>query len=238
MRNVAADHSIVNVDAVFYTLIPSRFPTIKLYARIANDREDEIAELESMTNPRLREKDLLTKGLGVVDAASPLLQNWNHAPFAYHNPEGSRFFGPESPVLELSADLQTALAVSVRKRETFLARTDQPAIGCEMRVLSRGVNGRFLDLTTVGTELEAAERIRLGQLALAQNADGLLYRPPERPAGKCIVVTRGDVLARAVQGDHYKFSWAGGRIGNLYSFGSGTEYDPQAICSPGDVLAA
>ncbi|MGI4880730.1 MAG: RES family NAD+ phosphorylase [Janthinobacterium lividum] len=235
---MAADQPTVDVDAVFYTLIPSRFPTIKLYSRIAHDREDEIAELESMTNPRLREKDRLTNGLGIVDASSPLLQNWNHAPFAYHNPEGSRFFGPESAVLELAADLQTALAVSVRKRETFLARTDQPAIGCEMRVLSRRVNGHFLDLTALGSEVEVDERIRLGQTAMARSMDGLLFRPPERPTGKCIVVTRGDVLARAVQGDHYKFSWAGGRIGNLYSFSSGTEYDPQAICSPGDVLAA
>lgn len=238
MRNVAADHPTVDVDAVFYTLIPSRFPTIKLYSRIANDREDEIAELESMTNPRLREKERLTGGLGVVNENSPLLQNWNHAPFAYHNPEGSRFFKSETAVLELSADLQTALAISVRKRETFLGRTREATIGCEMRVLTRSVKGRFIDVTGLGSEIPLQARLDLGVSAMTSGEHGLIYRPPERPMAKCIVVIRGDVLGRAVQGDHFKFLWEGNRIARLYSFGSGVEYSPQDLGSSDDMLAA
>ena len=88
----AEDHQIVDVNQTFFTLIPSRFPTIDVFARVANDRSGELAELESLTNPRLRERDRLLSGAQVVDGNGPLLQNWNHAPFTYHNPEGSRFF--------------------------------------------------------------------------------------------------------------------------------------------------
>jgi len=124
------EFSVVDVHQTFFTLIPSRFPTIDVFARVANDRSRELAELESLTNPRLRERDRLLHGAQVVDGNGPLLQNWNHAPFTYHNPEGSRFYDPGQPVLELASDMQTALAISIRKRETFLSRTGEAATDC------------------------------------------------------------------------------------------------------------
>jgi hypothetical protein len=231
--------TIIDVRQTFFTLIPSRFPTVDVFARVANDRSKELAEIESLTNPRLKERERILKGgAAIVDDNGPLLQNWNHAPFTYQNPEGSRFFGAEHPVLELSNDIQTALAVSVRKRETFLSRTREAPIGLEMRELSRLVKGRFVDGRDWDPSLDVKARLQRGQEVMAAGFDGLLYRPPERAAGFCVCVLRGNVLERAVQSDHFKFVWDGKRVSSIYSFGSGKEYTPDELRSSEFVVAA
>ena len=106
-----------------YRLIPSRFPSVEVYrGLVANDRFDALYEAEARTNPRLLSKEQLLVSFG--GEGSPRLQNWNHAPFRYINPEGSRFFPSTLPALELASDPQTALARAVRRREIFLGRTE------------------------------------------------------------------------------------------------------------------
>ena len=68
--------------------------------------------------------------------------------------------------------------------------------------------------------------------------DGLLFRPPERPAGICVSVLKGGVLDRALQRDHFKFVWDGARVSVVYSFGSGKAFCPDALRSTEAVLAA
>lgn len=240
MRNVVADDfTLVNVDETLFTLIPSRFPTIDVFARVMNDRSEELAAIESITNPRLRERDRLLKGAQVVDGNGPLLQNWNHAPFTYANPDGSRFLGPEHPVLELAGDMQTALAISVRKREGFLSCTSEAAIGLEMRELSRRVKGRFADGRDWPSNLDRDERLRRGYAVKEAGLDGLLYRPPERPTGFCACILRGEALAeRAIQRDHFKFLWDGSRVTTVYSFGSDAVYRPDDLRGAEQILAA
>ena len=47
MRNgVADDFTAVDVDETLFTLIPSRFPTIDVFARVMNDRSEELAAIE------------------------------------------------------------------------------------------------------------------------------------------------------------------------------------------------
>ena len=239
MPSAEDDLKVVGVDAVFYTLIPSRFPPVALFERIANEAEQEaIAHIESLTNPRIRERRRALQ-TDDVDVDSPRFQNWNHAPFAYRNPEGSRFFGPEAAVLELSDDLQTALAVSVRKRETFLFRTLEARKNLDMRVLSRRVGGRFADLRRFEPQLSLEDRLALGRRVLALESDGLLYTPPERPSATCVAILNPSGLGPAVQGDHFRFVWDGERIRSLYSFsGPGLVIDPQGLASTDQVLAA
>jgi hypothetical protein len=241
MLREAGDIEVVDVDAVFYTLIPSRFPPVKLFERIANDDEGAaIARIETLTNPRLRERRRVLQ-TDQVDVTSPKYQNWNHAPFTYRNPEGSRYFGPEPAVLELSDDLQTALAISVRKRETFLSRTSEARTNLDMRVLTRQVTGRFGDLRHLCTDLDHEKRIIAGRrvLELEPPVDGLLYRTSERPSATCIAILDPKSLGRAVQGDHFRFVWDGERIRSVYSFsGPGRIIDPQGLASNESVLAA
>lgn len=207
------------IDKKFVSLIPSRFPPISLYERLTEHHQTEFAELESRTNPRLREKQKLLNATTPYGVEPPLLQNWNHAPFTYINPEGSRFFDINTATLEVFDELQTALAVSVRKRETFLGRTQEKAIDLDMRVLTRQVKGRFLDCRHLSRNLESTKR-QLGRLILKKycEIDGILFSPVERPNSIAVAVLNGHTLGNAVQGEHFRFVWDGQKIDTLYAF--------------------
>lgn len=238
MRNVAADY-IVSWKGDAFRLIPSRFPPVDIYEEVvANDRVAALVEIENLTNPRLQSVQRLTSaGLGLAPD-SPRLQNWNHAPFAYPNPEGSRFFSAKRPALELATTRQTALAVSVARREVFLSRTSEPAIGLDMRMLKTPVDGRFLDLRDLDPATDREARWALGD-GLAEGVDGILYRPPERPSATCVAVRSAGALQRSVQTVHYRYLWNGSKVTKLYAFDDvGTELYPWALGGAEEVLAA
>lgn len=238
MPNAGANSPLVNVEGSYLLLIPSRFPPISLFQRIAEGNDDAVAAIESITNPRLAEKRRLMATKPFLDEKTPSLQNWNHAPFAYPNPEGSHFFGPTVPCLELSADIQTALAVSVSKRRTFLQRTGQGRLNLDLRVLSRTVKGRFVDGREWPVGQSTGERWKLGEAVMERGADGLLFRSNERPAGDRIAILNGGVLGTAIQGDHYRYVWDGERFSSLYSFNDGKEIDPDRLANDNAILAA
>jgi len=220
-----------------YRLIPSRFPPVSVYeGLVANDRIEALTNVEALTNPRLRSEARLT---AAADPASPhRIQNWNLAPFAYGNPEGSTFFGEERPCLELASDPQTALAIAVARRERFLGRTDEAPTGLDMRLLKTAIEGRFWDLRSLGAELDRDTRLEYGA-KLPEDADGILFHPPQRPYGTCAVVLNGDRLGRTLQTTHYRFVWNGRRIALLYAFDDvGREIEPELLAGERDVLAA
>ena len=248
MLNVVDELPVIEFSSKWFLLIPSRFPPVPLYKRIAGGRDDEVSALADMYNPRVKELQLLTGNATiVVDAASPRLQNWNLAPFAYPNPEGSWFFDQFTGCLEMSGDKQTALAVSVAKRELFLDRTKEPPIGLDMRMLSREVGGRFLDARSLPGDLPQEARRGLGRSILklreSVNFDGILFRSWERPIGERIAVLTGDVLEKAVQGEHFRYTWDGSRIASLYGFNSTktveeNQIDPSDLRGEKVILAA
>jgi hypothetical protein len=49
-------------------------------------------------------------------------------------------------------------------------------------------------------------------------ASGALFKCPVRPAGTCVATFNGDVLARSVQAEHFRFVWNGRCVKSVYSF--------------------
>lgn len=247
MLNEVDDLPIVAVDNSYYNLLPSRFPPVALYARIAKGRDEEFSHIEGLTNPRLKEKNLLTHGSTAVDESSPRYQNWNHAPFTYPNPEGSWFFDHNVGCLELSGDIQTALAVSVAKREQFLSRTNEGPIDLDMRMLMRRVEGRFLDARNLPIDVPKSVHRATGKAILERRANtnfsGVIFMSPERPSGEQVAVLTGEVLDRAVQSKHFRYTWDGTRVCCLYSFDNRrsdeeNQIDPEMLRGEHDILAA
>lgn len=218
MLKEAADLPIIDLNLTGYNLIPSRFPPVPLYERLASERSDKFDEIETLTNPRIREKQRLIQKNMAKDESCPSLQNWNHAPFAYSNPEGSRFFNPNINCLEASTDPQTALATSVRKRERFLQRTSEAPINLDMRMFSRKITGKFADARRLPMSLGRVERWDLGYQIAKLAIDGVIFKSHLRPAGDCISVLKGQLLGKTVQGNHYRFVWDGEKIRALYSY--------------------
>jgi len=237
MLNAADEAERISWNQTGYRLIPSRFPPVSIYeGLVANDLIDGLVEIENLTNPRLKAIQRLTEA---ANGPGPnRLQNWNHAPFAYANPEGSLFFGADRPCLELALDRQTALAVSVMRRQRFLARTEEPAVGLDMRMLSTPVTGVFLDLRPLGAQLGTVDRRSLGE-TVPGDVDGVLYSAPERPTGHCVAVLNGSTLGRTIQANHYRFLWNGRRMVSLYAFDDdGRELLPETLTGEADILAA
>ena len=237
MPSGEAEFAKVDLEIDLFRLIPSRFPPVEVYDGIvANDRVEELVKVETRTNPRLRSESRLLQAAG--DPRPPQLQNWNLAPFKYLNPEGSRFFGPARPALEMAEDRQTALAVSVERRQRFLARTGEPPIGLDMRMLKTPVRGQFLDLRHVPADASHDDRRRIGD-RIADGVDGILYRPPERPSAMCVAVLRGETLGHSIQTVHYRFVWNGSCVDTLYAFdGEGRKIPADTLGSVLDALAA
>lgn len=229
MRNEAVNLPIVEIDERFHNLIPSRFPPVPVYERIAGGRDELFAQVEEITNPRVRERDRLTQGLAPIDQQQPRFKNWNHAPFVYPNPEGSRFFKADRNVLELAGDLQTALAISVAKRETFLRRTAEPPALIEMRQIVRPVRGRYLDARNWDGIDDRQRRLNLGLAVVERELDGILFSPKERPSATGMVVLKPECLGKPDQADHFKYVWNGERINVLYSFRNDQQYSPDEL---------
>lgn len=238
MLNVVDDAPRVAWDQECFRLIPSRFPPISIYEGVVpSDRIAELVEIENVTNPRLKAKERLGPAANEASAVARL-QNWNHAPFAYSNPEGTLFFPPDRPCLELAADRQTALAVSIARRQRFLKRTAEPAIGLDMRMLVTPVKGTFLDVSGRGYGLTPNELRAIGE-RMPDDVDGIVYRAEERPSGLCVAVLKGSVLGKSVQSAHYRYAWNGQRVTSLYAFDAeGRVLTPEELAGDNNVLAA
>lgn len=236
------DAHLVHWSGDCYRLIPSRFPPVNVYEGItASDRMEELAVVENLTNPRLRSHARIAPLIKAKAEADPRLQNWNLAPFAYGNPDGSYFFGEDRPCLEVATNRQTALAVSVARREAFLESTKEAPLGLDMRMLCTPVSGRFWDLrgVTLPSGQPGREARRHIGARMPTEAQGVLYSPEERASGTCIAILVGDVLRRSNQTSHFRYVWDGRSISVLYAFDNrGTEIQASALSGEEDVLAA
>lgn len=226
------------IDGKWHRLIPSRFPPVDVYERLGSSELGAIAkELETKTNPRLQARArLLDKGSGLTET-SPQLQNWNHAPFAYKNPEGSTFLNPAYGVLEVVRGIRPALAWALLRRETFLARTEEPAMGLDMRLLVTKVRGDFVDLTNAPFDENQESRWRLGQKLYEDGAAGVLFWPPEQPRILVLAVFDNSVLRLAVQSTHYRFIWDGKVVRSVYDFTDDGKTDDEKTMLREELLA-
>lgn len=218
----------IEVNAPWFRLIPSRFPTVDVYRRVApGDRWPILNEVELLTNPRQKER-ISILGSDVVDGAPAKLQNWNHAPFVYLDPDGSFLLRGEYGVLELGESKEVALAMAVSRREAFLSATALPQQAIEMRLLKHPVAGRFAVLPNL-EGLSETERWALGE-ALYEEWDGAVFDCPVAARGKTIAVFNSECLSKSVQGDHFRFWWDGSHIRNIYNFNERSKddkgYDP------------
>lgn len=217
----------ISIDAQYRRLIPSKWPTIDIYEKFGSrGMQACAADLETITNPRLLAKARITGGDISADSSSPRLQNWNHAPFAYPMPEGTYSLPPPYSVMELAADERGALARAILRREEFLSRTDEPACGIDMRMITNRVSGKFVDLRGLPSETSQTARWMMGQRLYEDGVHGVLFRMAELPGSEFICVFSNDVLVdKGVQGAHFRFRWDGRRIGRLYDFAADRDID-------------
>ncbi|MEH6408925.1 MAG: hypothetical protein V7741_00250 [Hyphomonas sp.] len=221
-----------------YRLIPSRFPPVDLYERVA-EREcwGEIFALEEKTNPRLR------KAAEAGDNAAPA-QNWNAAPFAYPKPRGTSFTRPRDTALVAFSTQEAALWMSLVQRAAFLFECDMPPTKVITRLLVTPVTGCFLDWTDQDMTEDRAERVEIAERCrLTDGVDGVAFRHPDYPHADAYCILKEPVLGQTCQSRHFSYTWNGDKFTEVHD--SSLSNDPResaididALKSGAPVLAA
>lgn len=200
------DGSLSLCEAKGYRLIPSRFPTIDLYRRVAPPEAwDALFECESMTNPRFR--------VATNDGATGGCQNWNQAPFAYANPKGLTFVRPNDFGVELYEKPEGALCASIERRAAFLSECNNPPTEIITRMLVTEFTGEFLDVRGVGP-VEAGK----GCYALSdrcrddETLAGIIFKSETYPFCDAYAIFAQHALRRSTQERHFAYQWDGERI--------------------------
>ena len=207
-----------------YRLVPSRFPPVSLFERVASaDEFDAVFAVEMLTNPRLRQE---AGEIDIVDPAERVFGPGSTpvmASFCHLNRDGSRFSDGSWGVYYAAARLATAAAEVSFHRERFFAATRQEPIDIDMRVYVAAVHKALHDVR--GARWNAvhdpddyqpsqalARRLRLAQ------SWGLVYRSVRDPGGECIAALRPRTIALPVrQAQHVTRRWNGAHIEQWYT---------------------
>jgi hypothetical protein len=227
MPSVAAgrDPAISHVDWYpCYRLVPSRFPAVGLFDRVASPEDLEVVfAIESLTNDRLRDEvgeiSLVPPEERIVGpGASPIM-----AAFTHLNPEGSRFSDGTYGVYYAGESLDTAIAEVAHHRTLFLSRTREAATEIDLRTYTARVVGDFHDLRGQQEALPDVYSLdsytasqALGRSLRAKGSSGLVYDSVRRTGGQCVAVFRPKLISDCSQSSHITFVWDGTRIVSWY----------------------
>jgi hypothetical protein len=93
-----------------------------------------------------------------------------------------------------------------------------------MRVLRNRVVGDFFDLRGLAVDASESERRAIGQQLYENGASGVLFKVAAIPDAECVSVFTSEALPeKAVQADHYRFSWNGVAVTKIYNFREGRD---------------
>lgn len=207
-----------------FRIIPSRFPTIHLFERIADAADwDALYWLESLTNPRLRQEvgaiELVPAEDRVFGPGATVIM----APFTHLNPGGSRFADGTFGVFYASASQSTSIAETRFHREQFLRATRQEPIELDMRSYLADVAARFHDIRGLRTQLPQiydpdsyVSSQQLGRGLRRGGSNGIAYDSVRHEGGQCLAIFRPRLIQNLRQGMHLRYVWDGTRISRVY----------------------
>lgn len=207
-----------------YRIIPSRFPPIALFEKVADPADLEaVFQIEAMTNNRLRDEVGQIELVPLQDrvsgpGASPIM-----AAFTHIAPDGARFTDGTFGAYYCAKSLETAVAETRYHRESFLRATKEPPQEVDMRVYAADLDAELIDLRgeqdALG-ELYAPDDYSASQAFARQqrsgDADGIVYASVRDEGGECAAVFRPRLLSNCRQERHLAYVWDGQRIANIY----------------------
>lgn len=203
-----------------YRVVSSRFPPVGVFDAIADPGDiPALHELESMTNPRVRE------ALGAIELVAPKRRISGPgttpimASFTHLNPDGSRFTPGWYGVYYCAREQQTAVTETVFHKSRFLRATREPACVLDMRCYLGDVDGRFHDIRGGHPELHDPDSYVASQRFAVElreaGSNGIVYDSVRAPGGTCLAAFHPDMLKPVRQGPHLQYHWNGEQISHV-----------------------
>jgi hypothetical protein len=199
-------------------LVPSRYPPVGLFDRIASpDDLTAIIELEGWTNDRVSgELGLLTniaRGEWVLGRPMATVVM---APFCHLAEGGGRFSVRDRGAWYAGRSFDTALAESIYHRTKELEEVGAYETRVEVRLYHADFSAAFHDVR--GPDRRFARfhdpddyepSQEFGQELFEAGSNGVLYRSIRHPGGECLVCYRPRVVLNVRAAAHYEYKWEG-----------------------------
>jgi len=212
-----------------FRLVPTRFPPISIFERIAAPEDWEaLYALESLTNPRLREEageiSLVPAARRVFGpGASIVMAPFTHASTA----RPTRFSAGRYGVYYAGHKFETALREVAFHMGRFYAATRDPpheeslrtyegAIDAKLHDLRKGRWPQFLD---PDPEKYAGPQ-ELGRMLREDGSNGVVYPSVRHRGGDCIGAFWPDVVSIPKQTKHVALKWDGTAIVAWFDYGT------------------
>lgn len=205
-----------------YRIIPSRFPPIDLFERIADPADWEaLAEIEAMTNDRIRDEIGDISLVPVADRISGPGASVVMAAFT-HLGSSSRFADESFGAFYAALSLATAIAETKYHRARFLRATAEAPITVDMRAYAVDLDGRLhdirgrSDLADIYDPADYAASQGFARRLRGEGSDGIVYDSVRDSGGECAAVFRPPLLANVRQERHLAYVWDGREITEIY----------------------
>ncbi len=207
-----------------YRIIPSRYPPIDLFERVAPPEDwDALIELESLTNDRLRDELGEISLVPLEDRVVGPGSGYVMAAFTHVAPEGGRFNDGGYGAYYAARERDTAVAETIWRRELFLSRTSEPPMHLDMRMLEAHLAGDLHDLRGMGGAFPAvydpddyAASQALARGLRRRGSSGVAYDSVRAAGGECVAVFRPRLLTHCRETRHLTYVWDGHRIVEVY----------------------
>jgi hypothetical protein len=209
-----------------HRILPSRYPPIQLFERLSDDPAEweMLAEIESLTNPRIRDEIGEIRLVPVAERVSEPGASWVMAPFTHVNPQGSRFSDGSFGVYYAARELATAIAETAFHMGRFYAATADPPHAEAMRVLIGRLDASFHDLrgdivwtpALDGQDYTASRA--LGRRLRQGGSNGIVYPSVRRAGGQCVGAFRAKAVGLPIQERHLQYLWDGQRISRYFDY--------------------
>lgn len=207
-----------------WRIIPSRFPPIHLFERVADPEDWEaIIAIEALTNPRLRQEVGEISLVPVEERISGPGTSVIMAAFTHLNPAGSRFTDGSYGVFYTSPNIETAIAETKYHRERFMRATNEEPIHLDMRVYLTDLEAELHDIRgqqssnalVYHSESYAASQ-HLARTLRDAGSNGIVYSSVRRKDSECAAIFRPRVLSNCRQERHLSYVWDGAQIRDVY----------------------
>jgi len=205
-----------------YRLVPSQYPPIDLFERIADPADWEmIALIEGLTNDRLRDEIGEIAAVPLAEriagpGASPIMAAFTHIGFA------SRFTDGSYGVYYASNGFDGALREVLYHKQRFLERTREQKTQFSLRTYVGRIDSDLRDIRGGWPEAHDptsyAYSQNLAGTLRASGANGIAYDNVRLPSAANIAIFRPMVLAaqsgtqHVIQGPHVRVEWDGTRM--------------------------